>query len=67
MTYKKDRLYIMACGDRTRDNVFKRKKDKYRLQALKIFFTMRAEKLWNKLPKMFGMFTLLKVLEVRLA
>lgn len=56
----------MVCGDRTRDNVFKRKKDKFRLQILKTFFTMRAEKLWNKLLRMFGLFTSLRVLKVRL-
>lgn len=52
VTYKKDRLCIMVCSNRRRDNVFKLKKDKFKFQIMKIFFTMREVKLWNRFPRM---------------
>jgi len=51
--YKKDgeRLLSRACSGRTRDNGLKLKESRFRVDIWEIFFTMKVEKHWNKLPR----------------
>ncbi|KFQ83237.1 hypothetical protein N337_06245, partial [Phoenicopterus ruber ruber] len=66
--YKKDgeKLFSRACCNRTRGDGFKPKEGRFRLDIRKKFFTMRAVKYWNRLPRNVVDPPLLETFKVRL-
>ena len=46
-----DKLFSRAFCGKTRDNSFKQKEGRFRLDIRKKFFTMRVVKHWNRLPR----------------
>jgi len=51
--YRKDGegLFARACRDRMKDNKFKLKEGRFRLDIRKEFFTMGVVRHWNRLPR----------------
>jgi len=51
--YKKDgeEIFTWACRDRTWGNGFRLKEGRFRLDVRKKFYTMRAVRAWNELPR----------------
>ena len=61
-----DRLFSRACGDKTKGNGFKLKLGRLRLNIIRMFFTIRVVKHWNRLPREVVDVLSLKTSKVRL-
>ena len=59
-------LFVRKCGDKTRNNDFKVKDSRFRLDIKKKFFTQRVVRHWNRLPREAEDDPSLKALKVRL-
>jgi len=55
-----------ACSNRTRDNGFKQKEGRFRLDIRKKFFTMQVARPWHRLPREAVAAPSLAVFKVRL-
>ncbi|KAK4824972.1 hypothetical protein QYF61_022498 [Mycteria americana] len=66
--YKKnrERLFTKACSDRTRDNGFKLKEGRFKLDLRKKFFTVSMVRQWNMFPREAVGAPSLEVFKVRL-
>ena len=66
--YKKaqEGLFTRACGDRTRGDGFQLQEGRFRLDVGKKFFTVRAVRHWNRLPREAVDAPSLEVFEARL-
>ncbi|KFQ54597.1 hypothetical protein N334_13556, partial [Pelecanus crispus] len=66
--YRKDgeNLFSKACCDRTRNNGFKLKKNRFRVDIRKKFFPMRVVKHWHRFPREVVEAPSLATLQVRL-
>ena len=60
-----DRLFSRVCCGRIMGNGFKLKKERYRLDMRKKFFTIRAVKPWHRLPRDVVDFLSLETFKVR--
>ena len=63
---EEDRLFSGVCCDRTRGNSLKLKEGRFRLDIMKMFFTVRVVKHWRRLPREVVDAPSLQILRVRL-
>jgi len=55
-----------SCSDRTRDNSFKLKKGRFRLDTRRKLFMIRVMRHWNRMPREAGDAPSLKVFKAKL-